>query len=109
MLLNMGLRYDIKEAGGVLLVGMDGRKMTDGERGAVAKATPVLARMALCDYSHHADGWQIDNDFPERAYRVHHGHLLDSVIFDSASKASAFLNRLRRGETVDMAYRAAKV
>jgi hypothetical protein len=109
MLLNMGLRYDIKEAGGVLLVGMDGRKMTDGERDAVAKATPVLARMAQCDYSRHVDGWRIDNDFPERVYRVHRGHLLDSVILDSASMASAFLNRLRRGETVDMAYRATMI
>jgi len=109
MLLNMGLKYEIKEAGGVLLVGMDGRKMTDGERDAIAKATPVLARMAQCDYSRHVDGWRIDNDFPERAYCVHHGHLFDSVVFGNASKANAFLNRLRRGEAVDMAYRAAMV
>jgi len=71
------------------------------------KYVPALKRMVRCDYTRHADGWQIEKDMPERAFLVKNGGLVDSCLFPSAAQALAFVRRVNRGETPHNAMTAA--
>lgn len=104
-LLDRGFDVRLDTEGGLLVT--PGKELTDTDRAAIRANLPALKRLVSSDYTHHPEGWSIDQDMPGRAVHVRNGRLIDSCLLRTAEGALVLIHRLTADEPLALAFHAA--